>query len=131
AKLHRYAESRAQMWPDGHALDPGDVYRNPALAATLRDIAGRGRAGFDEGAAGQAVIATLNAGGHPASLADLAGFQPQWKRPLCAEYRGRVVLSAPPPQTGGQVIHALNLLEPYDLAALGLPTQEPRAFDVL
>ncbi|MGH7447198.1 MAG: gamma-glutamyltransferase, partial [Longimicrobiales bacterium] len=80
---------------------------------------------------GRALIAALNAHGHPATLADLAGFEPQWKRPLCITYDGRTVLSAPPPQTGAQLLHSLKLLEPFDLRALGLPTQSPRAFDVI
>lgn len=131
AKLHRHVSGRAQMWPAGDALDPGDVYRNPELAATLRAIAERGRAGFDEGAAGRTLVATLNTGGHPAALADLAAFEPQWKRPLCAPYGGRTVLSAPPPQTGAQLLHTLRLLEPFDLRELGVPTQSARAFDVI
>jgi gamma-glutamyltranspeptidase/glutathione hydrolase len=44
---------------------------------------------------------------------------------------GRVVLGAPPPQTGAQVIHTLKLLEPHDLPASGLPTRSARAFDLL
>lgn len=131
AKLHRHEAGRDQMWPGGQALSPGDVYRNPALAATLRAIAERGRAGFDEGPAGRAIVDVLNAGGHPASLDDIRGFEPQWKRPLCTTYDDRIVLSAPPPQTGAQVLHTLKLLEPYDLAALGLPTHSARAFDVI
>ena len=131
AKLHRHESGRAQMWPAGDALDPGDVYRNPELAATLRAIAERGRAGFDEGTAGRTLVATLSTGGHPATLADLAAFEPQWKRPLCATYDGRTVLSAPPPQTGAQLLHTLRLLEPFDLRELGVPTQSARAFDVI
>ena len=131
AKLHRHDDGRDQMWPGGDALSPGDIYRNPALARTLRDIAERGRAGFDRGAAGRGIVSVLNAGGHPATLEDLEGFEPQWKRPLCTMYDDRVVLSAPPPQTGAQLLHTLNLLEPFDLAELGLPTQSARAFDII
>jgi gamma-glutamyltranspeptidase / glutathione hydrolase len=131
AKLHSFDDSRDRMWPGGTALAPGVTLRNPYLAATLRAVARDGRAGFYEGDVARAVVAAMNAGGHPVSMDDLAAFRPQWKRPLCAEYRGRVVLSAPPPQTGGQVIQALKLLEPVSLAALGLPTRSPQAFDAL
>jgi gamma-glutamyltranspeptidase / glutathione hydrolase len=131
AKLHRFAESHGRMWPDGTPLPPGTLLRNIELAATLRRVAAHGRAGFYEGDVARAVVAALNAGGHPASADDLASFTPQWKRPLCAEYRGHVVLSAPPPQTGAQVIQALKLLEPQRLADHGLPTRSPQAFDGL
>lgn len=131
AKLHRFTESHGRMWPDGTPLPPGTLLRNTELAATLRRVAEHGRAGFYEGDVARTVVAALNAGGHPASLDDLASFTPQWKRPLCAEYRGHVVLSAPPPQTGAQVIQALKLLEPQRLADIGLPTRSPQAFDGL
>ena len=131
AKLHRHAGGRDQMWPGGAPLSPGDIYRNPALARTLRAVAERGRAGFADGVVGNSIVTVLNEGGHPATLADLAAFEPQWKRPLCTTYGGRTVLSAPPPQTGAQVLHTLRLLDPFDLALLGLPTQSARAFDVI
>jgi gamma-glutamyltranspeptidase / glutathione hydrolase len=73
----------------------------------------------------------MRAGGHPVTLPDLAAFTPLWKRPLCTVYRGRVVLSAPPPQTGGQVLQSLRLLEGHDLPAAGLPTRSAHAFDIL
>src|SRR5690606_39336619 len=47
------------------------------------------------------------------------------------DYRGMQVLSAPPPQTGEQVLHTLQLLEAHDIAAAGLPTRSGRAFDIL
>ena len=131
AKLNRYPESRRVFWPNGRALEAGDILRQPELAATLRAIAAQGRDGFYRGPVAVTLVRELNAGGHPATLADLAEYEPQWKRPLCGDYRGRVVLSAPPPQTGLQIIHTLELLEPFDLRALGLPTRSARAFDVL
>lgn len=131
AKLNRYPESRRVFWPNGRPLQAGDLLRQPELAATLRRIATEGRAGFYEGPVAAALVRQLNEGGHPATLADLAAYEPQWKRPLCGDYRGRIVLSAPPPQTGLQIIHTLELLERHDLRSLGLPTRSARAFDVL
>ena len=130
-KLSNFPASMAQWFPGGDALAPGAVYRNPALASTLRRIAREGSDGFYRGPVARAIVDVLNANGHPATLDDLAGYEPQWKRPLCTDYRGLTVLSAPPPQTGMQILETLELLEPYDLAELGLPTESPRAFDVL
>jgi gamma-glutamyltranspeptidase / glutathione hydrolase len=130
-KLHRFAAARDFLWREGQPLPMGSMIQNPALAAVLRAIAEQGRAGFDGGEAGAAVVAAMNAGGHPVRIDDLRSFTPEWKRPLCATYRGNVVLSAPPPQTGAQVLQALRLLEPHDLAGLGLPTRSADAFDVL
>lgn len=130
-KLERFPASRALLWNGDEPLRPGDIRRNPELARVLRRIAEQGRAGFYEGETARQLVQTLSDGGHPVILADLAAYEPQWKRPLCTEYRGHVVLSAPPPQTGLQLVHALNLLERHDLGSLGFPTQSPQAFDVL
>src|SRR5690606_34770448 len=100
-KLSHFPESRAVMFPDGTPLAPGEVLRNPELAGVLRAIAERGKAGFYEGDVARAVVERLNRGGHPATLDDLRNAPIHWRRPLCTEYRGYVVLSAPPPQTGG------------------------------
>lgn len=131
AKLWRDADARAAFWPDGRPLTPGQTLRLPELAESLRRVAREGRDGFYRGDTAERVVAQLNDGGHPASLPDLVGYEPRWVRPLCGEYRGLVVLSAPPPQTGMQVLHTLELLEPYDLRSMGLPTRSARAFDVL
>ena len=130
-KMKPFAKAMALYFPGGKGLAPGDTLRNPALATALRRVASEGRKGFYQGATAEALIATLNGGRHPARLQDLTAFEPQWKRPLCTDYRGLTVLSAPPPQTGFQVLHTLELLEPFNLKALGLPTQSAAAFDVL
>jgi gamma-glutamyltranspeptidase/glutathione hydrolase len=130
-KMKPFPKALALYFPNGKALGPGETLRNPELAEVLKGVARDGRKGFYEGATAEAVIATLNAGKHPARLADLAGYEPQWKRPLCTDYRGLTVLSAPPPETGFQVLHTLELLEPVDLPALGLPTRSAAAFDAL
>ena len=130
ARLTRDPVARGIYWSGGDALGVGDRVRNPELAATLRRISAEGRKGFYEGETARKLVARLNEGGHPASLEDLAAYTPNWRRPLCTAYRGRAVLSAPPPQGGLQVLHSLKLLEPFDLPALGLPTRTAAAFDV-
>lgn len=130
-KMKPFPKAYALYFPGGKPLGPGTTVRNPDLAESLRLIARDGRRGFYDGANAQALIATLNAGGHPATPADLSGYQPQWKRPLCTDYHGRAVLSAAPPENGLQVLHTLELLEPFDLKAMGLPNRSADAFDVL
>ncbi len=130
AKLHAFEGIRL-LYPLGAPLAPGARLRNPELAASLRRVAERGAAGFYRGETAATVVAAMNDGGHPASLAEFGDYEPQWKRPLCTVYRGRVVLSAPPPQTGIQVLHTLELLEAHDLAAAGLPTRSAGGFDVM
>ncbi|MDP2956801.1 MAG: gamma-glutamyltransferase family protein [Longimicrobiales bacterium] len=130
-KIARFEPSQRLLVPGGKALSPGQRFKNPELAAALRRVAEAGPAGFYQGETARRLVETLNAAGNPVTLADLAGYQVQWERPVCSEYRGRVLLSAPPPESGAQVLQTLKLLEPFDLPALGLPTHSARALDVL
>ena len=131
AKMQPFPEARALMFPGGKPLQPGQILRNPALAESLRRVANEGRRGFYEGRTAESLITALNAGGHPARLEDLRAFEPQWRRPVCTDYRGYTVLSAPPPESGMQVLHGLELLEPFDLKGMGFPTHSAAAFDAL
>lgn len=130
-KLSRFPESRKRYLPNGKPLQPGEILRNPELAASLRLIVEKGRDGFYTGRIAEAVVAAMNAGGHPATLEHMADYRTVWRRPLCIDYRGNTVLSAPPPQSGMRVLHTLELLEAHDLAALGLPTRSAKAFNLL
>jgi len=117
--------------PGGHPIAPGATLVQSELASTLRLVSEQGPAGFYGGKVANEIVQALHADGNPITSADLAGFEPRWRRPVCTVYRGRTVLSAPPPQSGMQVLETLNLLAPYDLAALGLPSRSPDAFRVL
>lgn len=131
AKMKPYAGAMDLYFPGGKPIPPGAVLRNPLLAESLRRIARDGARGFYDGPIAEAMRTVMNAGGHPATPRDFAEYAPQWKPPLCTEYRGHTVLSAPPPQTGMRVLHTLELLEAFDLAAAGLPTRSAAAFDIL
>lgn len=130
-KIKRFDESKRLLYKGDKPLEPGDRYKSPELAAALRRIAASGTAGFYEGETARKIVEVLNANGNPATLDDLKNYRVQWERPVCSEYRGRVLLSAPPPQSGAHVLQTLELLEPYDLKSLGLPTHSARALDVL
>jgi gamma-glutamyltranspeptidase / glutathione hydrolase len=131
AKLKPFAAAMALYFPGGQPVRPGAIVRNPQLAEALRRIAREGARGFYEGPTADAMLQTLNAGGHPATRRDLDEYAPQWKVPLCTEYRGYTVMSAPPPQTGMRVLHTLELLEGFDLVRSGLPVRSAAAFDIL
>lgn len=131
AKMKASPGAMRLYFPEGRPQRPGAILTNPELADALRRIARDGARGFYEGPTAEAMVATLNAGGHPARLRDFAEYAPQPKAPLCTDYRGHTVLSAPPPQTGMRVLHTLELLEGFDLRAMGLPTRSAAAFDVL
>ena len=131
AKLKPYPSAMELYFPGGRPVRPGSVIRNRPLAEALQRIAREGARGFYEGPTAEAMLQTMNAGGHPATRRDFAEYEPQWKVPLCTEYRGHTSMSAPPPQTGMRVLHTLELLENFDLAQAGLPTRSAAAFDIL
>ena len=121
---------RALFFAGGHPMGIGEHFSNPALARVLRAISDSGRKGFYEGWVARDVVARMNAGGHPVRAEDFSRYEPTWRRPLCATYNGRVLLSAPPPEGGMQVLQTVKLLDPAKAAAYGLPTRDARAFDL-
>ncbi len=130
-KLSQSHRAREIFWPEHRPLRAGERLVQPELAETMERIAEEGRDGFHRGPVAREIIRVLSDGGNPMTEADLAGFTPRWRRPVCGLYRGREVLSAPPPQSGMQIIQTLNLLGPYELSELGLPIHSPAALHTL
>jgi gamma-glutamyltranspeptidase/glutathione hydrolase len=127
-----YDEDAAEIfYPDGEPLQTGDRLTQPALAETLERIAADGRPGFYEGETAEAIVDRLEPGGNPLTTEDLAAYEPRWRAPLCGTYGPYTVLSATPSLNGAEVIETLNLLEPYDLPARGLPAQSAEALGPL
>ena len=98
----------------------GDRLVQTDLAATLRAISERGTSGFYDGPVAQGIAAASRAGGGILTAADLAAYRTREIEPLRCSYRGFSIQSAPPPSAGGIAIcEALNILEGYDLSAMG------------
>ncbi len=119
------------FYPGDEPIQAGERLVRPRLAQTLGRIAEDGRAGFYEGPVAETIIGRLSEGGNPLTLEDFANFEATWRRPLCGVYQGHTVLSAPPPLSGAEVLGILELLEPYDLPTLGLPTGDAEALGLL
>ena len=105
---------------DGSPYRPGEILKQPALAATLQRIAEEGEKGFYDGSVAEAIVATVAAEGGLMTRADLAGYAVKEREPVSGTYRGYRVVSMPPPSSGGiHIIEILNILEAYPLGALG------------
>jgi gamma-glutamyltranspeptidase/glutathione hydrolase len=119
-KLGFTAEGRAlYLREDGTPRRPGETVRNPAMAATLREVAAGGAAAFHEGDIARRIAADMRANGGLLSEGDLAGFRVTEAAPLRVPFRGHTV-SVPAPPSGGVVVaEALRILAHFDLAALG------------
>ena len=105
---------------DGEAFVAGDLFRQPDLARTLKRIRKRGRDGFYLGETAELLTAEMRRGGGLITHEDLAGYQSVWRSPIVGTYRGYDIVSMPPPSSGGVLlIQMLNMLEPYDVGAMG------------
>ncbi len=105
--------------PGGRAPAEGEVFRNPALARTLARIGEHGRRGFYEGPVAEAIVDYSRRHGGFFSLADLSGHRSEWVDPVSTSYRGHEVWELPPPGQGIAALQMLNMLETFDLKAMG------------
>ena len=109
----------ATFLPGGKAPGPGDVFRNPRLAATLETLAQRGRDAFYRGPIARAIVEDMRHRSGLLSETDFAEHTSNWIEPLSTNYRGYDVLELPPNTQGIVALEMLNILEGYDLKSLG------------
>lgn len=99
---------------DGMPYAPGEVFRQPKLAMTLRRIATAGAADFYSGQIASAIVADMEANGGWITRDDLESFpQPAIVEPLTSTYRGYIVATLPPPFGGWVMLQILNILEQF------------------
>jgi gamma-glutamyltranspeptidase/glutathione hydrolase len=116
-RLRRFDESAETFLPGGSAPDPGDRFRNPALADTFETIAEEGVEAFYGGDVGEAVVETVRAHGGDLALSDLEAHEGEWTDPISTEYGGVEVLEHPPNGQGTVALEALNVAAEFDLPA--------------
>lgn len=122
-RMQRYPASVAQFSRDGEPYRAGDRLVQKDLAESLQRIADKGPDGFYRGRTAELIVAEMERGGGLITLQDLAGYEPRRRAPVRGAYRGHEILSMPPPSSGGTVlVEMLNILEGYDLGALGFGT---------
>jgi gamma-glutamyltranspeptidase/glutathione hydrolase len=105
--------------PDGRAPGPGEIFRNPALARTYRALAEEGAEAFYAGSLARRLVAYSRKVGGFFSLADFAERRSEWVEPVGVSYRARQVWELPPNCQGIAVLQMLNILQGFELAALG------------
>jgi gamma-glutamyltranspeptidase/glutathione hydrolase len=104
--------------PEGRAPHPGEVFRFPAQATTLEDIARTGGESFYRGALAHKIAAASQAQGGAMTAADLAAHAPEWVEPISQPYRGLRLHEIPPNGQGIAALMTLGILEHFDLAEL-------------
>jgi gamma-glutamyltranspeptidase / glutathione hydrolase len=105
-------EARELFMPDGHIPHAGDVLRDPPLAESLERLGAEGATPFYEGDLGARISDYVCAQGGTLTREDLAAYRAEPREPVHVSYRGRDVLTNPPPNAGGTLLaYALALLE--------------------
>ncbi len=95
------------------AMSKGGVFKQPALAQVLNRIAKHGPNGFYGGETAKLIVAQSARDGGLLSTEDLSTYQPVWRQPLIANWRGYNVISAPPPSSGGFAVIQLLKMKQY------------------
>jgi gamma-glutamyltranspeptidase/glutathione hydrolase len=104
---------------NGNPWKAGDVFVQPELAATLARIQ-KDPGDFYRGETARMIVADQQAHGGTLTADDLAKYEPTVRKPLHSTYRGYEIVTFPPPSSGGiALIEMLNMLETYDLGAMG------------
>ena len=142
ALFESFPSSRRMFLPRGRVPEPGETFRMPDLANTLRKVveaeqaalaAGKTRsdalrAAFDRfyrGDIAEEMARFYRDNGGDFTMEDFGRYEPIWAEPLHTAYRGYDVYTSPPTSRGGlEVTMQLNLVEGFDLRALGAGSAE-------
>jgi gamma-glutamyltranspeptidase/glutathione hydrolase len=116
AKMPGFADV---FMPGGRAPAEGEIFANPALASTLERLAEGGRDVFYRGEIAREIVAFSDEVGGFFSMQDLAAHRSEWVEPISTTYRGMTVWELPPNPQGLAALQMLNVLERFDLAAMG------------
>jgi gamma-glutamyltranspeptidase / glutathione hydrolase len=119
AKLRRDTNAAAVFLPRGRAPVPGEIFHNPEVAWSLKQIAAHGRKAFYRGAIAQRILACSKGLGGALTAEDLASYSAQWVEPISTTYHGWTVFELPPNGQGIAALMMLNLMECFPLAQFG------------
>jgi gamma-glutamyltranspeptidase / glutathione hydrolase len=112
------------LLPEQRAPVAGELFRNADLAVTLEQIAADGASVMYGGPIGKAIADYLTSRGGYLTNADFAAHQADWVEPISTTYRGYTVCELPPNTQGFVALEMLNILEGYDVRAMGHNTAE-------
>ena len=116
-----YAATKKAFLKNGTDLyTPGELWKQPDLAESLKRIQKDGRDGFYKGKTARLLAEYMKKQGGMITEEDLARYEATEQAPVRGTYRGYEVVAMPPPSSGGvALIEMLNILEGYDLKAIG------------
>jgi gamma-glutamyltranspeptidase/glutathione hydrolase len=119
-ELLRHNDAAARIFlPEGRPPGPGEIFYQEDLAATLSAVAEGGADAFYKGEIARSIARSTQEAGGYLSEEDLATHETTWVEPISTEYRGVRVYEIPPPGQGVAALEMLNILEGFELDALG------------
>lgn len=116
--------TKAVFMPQGRPPTAGEIIRQPKLARMYERLAAEGKESFYRGAIARELVEAIQSQGGHIDAEDLANYEPVWKDPVAVDYRGYSVNCPPPHCSGWQTLQSLQMLEAYDLAAMGQNSAE-------
>lgn len=121
ARFGRYPSTMAKFYKaDGSLYELGDTWRQPDLAHTLELIQDNGEDGFYKGENAKRLADFMTDIGGLITEEDLLKYESHEREPIRGTYRGYDIVSMPPPSSGGvALVEMLNILEGFDLQAMG------------
>ncbi len=122
--LAEWPDSAKTYLPNGRPPRAGEVFKNPGLAATYEAIALGGRDAFYRGDIARRIVAFSEANGGYFTMPDFEDHTSAWVEPVSTNYRGYDVWEVPPNSSGILALMILNLMEGYDVAAMGHNTAD-------
>lgn len=127
--LRRQTNTAHTYLPNDRAPQLGEVFRNPELAWSYKQIVARGRDAFYDGAIGERIVAFSQKQGGMLTAKDLNHFSAEWVEPISTTYHGWTVYEIPPNGQGIAALVMLNLMEKFPLADYG--HNSPRALHTM
>lgn len=118
-EMNRFEATRRIFLKEGKPLSEGEWLRQPDLANTYRQIAHHGIKWFYRGPFAAATEEWMKPNGGILTARDFAAYRIVRRDPVSTLYRGRQVVSFPPPSSGGvHLIQMLNMLERFEVTAM-------------
>ncbi len=107
--------------PDGSLWLTGDTMKQTDLANTLSILAEQGPDAFYIGPISKEIVEEMVRGQGLIVAEDLANYRAIERKPLTTKYRGKYDIYVPPPPSSGGVclLEELNILNTFDLKAMG------------
>jgi gamma-glutamyltranspeptidase len=119
ASLRKFCGQPMPFLPGGQPPPYKGTFQNLPLAATLKRLAAGGSPAFYQGDMARQIVASLKALGGLLTEHDFATHTSTWVDPISTTYRGYRVCELPPNTQGFTVLQMLNVIEPFDLQAMG------------